>query len=101
MMSKEQLLRIYAQHIKNLDDVEDDTGLNEDLVLVTRDSVADETWTPEQQAQIDQLDDQLVARWAQIAEVLPNSNFLRDRGRWWWFLHEGPHVRKEAKALAR
>ena len=100
-MSKEQLLRIYAQHIKNLEDVEDETGINEELVLLTRESVADETWTPEQQAQVDRLDDQLVARWAQIAEVLPNPNFLSNRGRWWWFLHEGPQVREEAKALAR
>ena len=99
-MAKEQLLLVYKQHIKNLK-LADDTGLHEDLVLVTRDSIADENWTLEQQAQITELDNQLVTHWKLLAQVLPDPNFRSDRQRWWWFLDEGPQVREEAKALGR
>ena len=96
-MTPEQVLHVYAQHLKNLSRA-DETGLNEELVLLTRDSVADITqWAPEQEQQIARLDDQLVAHWRQLAAVLPNPNF-QDRRRWWWFLYEGPQVRKEAQA---
>ena len=99
-MTPEQLLRVYAQHLRNLSRA-DETGLNEELVLLTRDSVADiPQWAPEQKQQIARLDDQLVAHWRQFAEVLPNPNF-QDRQRWWWFLHEGPQVREQGQALVR
>lgn len=100
-MSSEQLLRLYRQHISNLQHA-DDTGVDEELVLLTRDSVADVAeWTPEQQRLIDELDTRLVTKWRQLSAVLPNPNFVDDRRRWWWFLHEGPQVREEAKGLTQ
>ena len=97
-MTPEQLLAIYAQHIENLKDP-DETGLDEELVLLTRSSVAGEDWTPEQRRQIDRLDDKLVTYWRSFSEVLPNPNY-QDRAQWWWFLNEGPQVRKQTKVLA-
>jgi hypothetical protein len=97
-MSPEQLLKIYAQQIDNLDSA-DDTGLDEELVLLTRNSVADFVWTPEQQQLIARLDDQLAAHWRAFEAILPNQNF-QDRQRWWWFLHEGPQVRLQALQAA-
>lgn len=100
-MSSEQLLRLYKQHISNLQHA-DDTGIDEELVLLTRDSVADVgEWTSEQQQQINELDSRLIKKWRQLSAVLPNPNFVADRRRWWWFLHEGPQVREQAKAPAQ
>ncbi len=99
-MTPEQILRVYMQQVKNLDQA-DETGLTEELVLLTRDSVAEVTqWEPEQEQQIARLDDQLVVHWQQLAEVLPNPNFTDDRRHWWWFLHEGPQVREQAPVQA-
>ena len=99
-MTPEQLLRVYARQVDNLNRT-DETGLNEELVLLTRDSLADvDRWTPEQEQQIGWLDDQLVAHWRQLAVSLPNPNFVDDRKRWWWFLHEGPGAREQAKIAA-
>lgn len=98
-MSEAALLKQYAQRVLNLVDP-DESGLDEELVVLTRDSVADVAWSPAQQAEIERLDDALVAHWRQFEDVLPNPNF-QDRARWWWFLNEGPQVREEAQRLDR
>ncbi|MCC6167050.1 MAG: hypothetical protein IT329_07455 [Caldilineaceae bacterium] len=93
------LLRSYAQEIRNLDDP-DETGLDEELVVLTRETIADREWTVDQQAEIDRLDELLVVHWKQFEDVLPNPNFSNDRRRWWWYLHEGPQVRQKAEKTA-
>ena len=96
----ERGLRIYTQQIKNLDHP-DDVMTESLLVLSTRESfVEDYPLSQEQQRRLDRLDDELVKRWEVLAEALPNPNFADNRRRWWWFLHEGPQVREQARALA-
>ena len=95
----DQLFRIYAQQTKNLDDPDEPT--NETLlVLATRESIERRVLSDEQRQQLEQLDDELVKRWKILAEFLPNPNAPDDYHRWWWFLHEGPQVREQARALA-
>ena len=99
MVTLEQLFRIYEQEIGILDDP-DEIFSDSVLVLTTRNGFEDYGLTAHQQRRLDRLDDELVKRWAVLAEVLPNPNFMDNRRRWWWFLHEGPQVREQARALA-
>jgi hypothetical protein len=99
----EQLFRIYAQQTKNLDDPDEPT--NETLLVLATRNVIDQRvlqngLSDQERQRLEQLDDELVKRWEILAEFLPNPNFMSDRARWWWFLHEGPQVREKAKALA-
>lgn len=95
----ERALRIYAQQIKNLDHP-DDVMTESLLVLSTRESfLEDDPLSQEQQQQLNRLDDELVKRWKVLAEALPFPA-PHPRARWWWFLHEGPQVREQARALA-
>lgn len=90
------LLSIYRQRILNLDD-SDDLSTDGLLVLLSRDMLADRRLTFGEQEQVDQLDRELIRRADAFRVVLPNFNFLDDRRRWWWFLHEGPQVKQEAE----
>ena len=96
----EQLFRMYEQHIKNLDDP-DDLSSDVLMVLITRDGFERFALNHSELLHLSQLDDELVKRQALLAEELPNPNLSVDRRRWWWFLHEGPEVREEAKIFAR
>ena len=98
MVTFEQLLRIYLQEIKNIDDP-DDLMTETLLVLSTRDGFEDLALTKEQLLRLDRADDQLVKRWEVLAEALPFPA-PHPRAHWWWFLHEGPQVREQAQALA-
>ncbi|MBI4497500.1 MAG: hypothetical protein HY689_06355 [Chloroflexi bacterium] len=71
------------------------------LVLITRDEI-EQRWaelSPQQQRHVERLDATLAIHYAKVAAVLPNA-LSTDRARWWWFLHEGPQVRAEAKGVA-
>lgn len=72
------------------------------LALILRDSLEtqQERMTADQRARLRELDDLLVAKRERVTTILPHPN-VRDRARWWWFLHEGPQVREEALAAAR
>jgi hypothetical protein len=96
----EQLFRMYAQHIKNLDNP-DELSSDVLMVLVTRNGFERFVLSQNEQLRLNRLDDELANRWEILAEELPNPNLSIDRRRWWWFLHEGPQVREEAKVLAR
>lgn len=91
------LLREYAQRVRNLRDP-DPTGTDEDLVLSTRTSMAKLVWTPEQQAEIDRLDEKLATFWNIFEGTLPHHQ-EHPREQWWWFLHEGPQVLEEARRV--
>lgn len=94
----ELLLQEYVQRVHNLDDP-DEFGLDEELVLATRSSVAKhEGWLPKQEEEINHLDEQLAAHWKQFKGTLPH-HLSHPRSEWWWFLNEGPQVREEAKHL--
>lgn len=94
----QQLLEIYEENINNLDDP-DEIGNDVILVLCTRNSLERSHLSDEQQRRLDRLDDELVARQAILAEVLPLPvSEEYDRTYWWWHLGEGPQVRQQAAA---
>ena len=97
----EQLFGIYARQIKNLDESDDFDEFVQDVLLVlsTRNSFEKHDLTPGAQRRLDLLDDELVKHWEKLGEVLPLPS-PDNRRRWWWFLHEGPQVREQARALA-
>lgn len=70
-------------------------------VLVVRDDLEDlwDELTPDEQSLIESLDNILASKHHIVDEVLPTLT-QHDRRRWWWFLHEGPQVKEEAKRLA-
>ena len=72
MVTLEQLFRIYEQEIGILDDP-DEIFSDSVLVLTTRNGFEDYGLTAHQQRRLDRLDDELVKRWAVLAEVLPGS----------------------------
>ena len=98
-VNAKSLLIIYKEWISNLDDSVD-LPTEAACLLSERDCFEELTLTDAEQQQLDQLDDDLVKRWEVLAEVLPYPA-PHPRRQWWWFLHEGPQVREEAKALAR
>ena len=98
MVTIERLFRSYEQQIRNIDEP-DEIGSEVLLLLTSRDLFEHFELTVERQQQLDRLDAELVKRWRILAEVLPFPS-PRERKRWWWFLHEGPQVREQAKALA-
>lgn len=96
-MNKQDYLKQYERRLRNLDDP-DETGLDEQLVLLTRDEIADLQWSQQELATIDRLDDRLIEHWRQFEDLLPLYAF-QDRSRWWWFVHEGPEARERARAM--
>ncbi len=97
-INRQRLLEEYKGRIRNLD-TPDEFGLDEELVLSTRESIAyQEDWTAAEQAEIERLDEQLAARWQQFEGTLP-WHLPHPREHWWWFLHEGPQVREQAKEV--
>lgn len=89
-MTADELLKVYAHSIENLDDGQaddDERELDAWLVLSDRDALAKATLTAEQADELARLDDELRARRAKIAPFLPPSN-PPGRERWWWWLHE-------------
>jgi len=69
------------------------------LTLLTRDVIEDR-WaelTPTQRERVERTDRVLAEKNALVAEVLPHPQ-VKDRRRWWWFLHEGPQVREQGHA---
>jgi len=93
----EQLLGQYERLIGYLRKP-DSSGIDEIRVLAARTSVERQVWTPEQQAQIDQLDKKLASHWRIFKGTLPHPA-EHPREQWWWFLHEGPQVLEEARKL--
>jgi hypothetical protein len=55
--------------------------------------------TPEQQAQLRSVDDELQRQWAVIGEADVFADG-QPRTHWWWYLGEGPQVREEAASLS-
>lgn len=89
-----QLLKIYGQNIRNLEDP-DDLCMEVLSLLVTRDIFEKLQLSDDQRRRLDELDDQLVGHWEIVAECLPGPN-PPVQAQWWWFLHEGPQVREAA-----
>lgn len=98
-ISAKNLLGIYEELINCVDDPID-LPTEAMHLLCERNCFEELTLTDAEQQQLDQLDDELVKRWEVLAEVLPYPA-PHPRRQWWWFLHEGPQVREEAKALAQ
>lgn len=69
------------------------------LLLIARDELKDR-WTElpsAQQERVHALDKRLVKKHRLMAKYAPiPSQNLHDRGRWWWYLHEGTQVREQA-----
>lgn len=95
----EQLFRMYEQHIQNLDDP-DELSSDVLMALITRDGFERFRLDQSEQVRLTRLDDELIKRQPVLADELPNPNLSVDRRRWWWFLHEGPQVREQAKVAA-
>ena len=95
----EDLVEYYQRHLSFLvdDDYYDTEAL---LVLTARDEIEDrrEELTPQQEQQIAGLDRDLAAKHEFVAWGIPGG-LKQDRRRWWWFLHEGPQVREQARKL--
>jgi hypothetical protein len=93
-------IEAYASLVNGLGDEPEYADTEALLALIARDSI-EEDWehlTGAQQSQVKTIDDELVQRASVVAEILPNPNFT-DRRHWWWFLNEGPQVRKKARQL--
>ena len=101
MVTLAQLFESYKRKIRNLDESEDFDEFVQDVLLVlsTRNAFENYVLTGKEQRRLDLLDDELVKHWEKLGEVLPLPA-PSDRRRWWWFLHEGPQVREQARALA-
>lgn len=76
-------------------------GLGESLdLLYARDELAATVLTPDGQGELRRLDDLLVKhRRAVLAPIQPPDG--TPRSHWWWYLHEGIHVRDQAASAAR
>lgn len=98
VMTSEQLLRTYAQQIRNLRD-DEELDLCALSVLTTRDLLAAAVLTEEQRARLQRLDQKLILRQALLAEVLPFPS-QHPPDQWWWYLHQRPQVREQAKVAA-
>src|SRR5665647_1687881 len=97
-ISKTELLREYERALRAVDDP--DTYDTEALLALTARDVIEDHWadlSSDDRELVARLDDKLAAKHQVVAEVLPEDN-IRDRRRWWWFLNEGPQVRKESQA---
>lgn len=101
MVELERLLQIYEQNIRNLDESADADEQVQDVltVLASRHGFERVALTPEQQQRLDRLDEELIKRRQILAEWLPFPS-PHERRHWWWFLHEGPQVREQAKVAA-
>ncbi len=97
-MTNTQQLQVYTQQLCNLRD-DEDLDINALLVLSTRDALARVSLTDAEAEQLTLLDDKLVQHQSVLAKVLPFPA-AHPRSEWWWFLHEGPQVRKQNKVLA-
>ncbi|CAN5448788.1 MAG: hypothetical protein M3494_07535 [Actinomycetota bacterium] len=81
-----------------LDDL-DRSDTNSLLALTLRDDIEDHLgdFDPPGLGKLRNLDSILAKKHEIVSEVLPNPAET-DRRRWWWFLHEGPHVRQERQS---
>ncbi len=95
--TSEQLLGQYERLVGYLRKP-DSSGIDEIRVLAARTSVDRMDWTPEQRAQIDQLDEKLASYWRNFKGTLPHPA-EHPREQWWWYLHEGPQVLEEARRV--
>jgi hypothetical protein len=93
----------YEQRLRALEDRDSAEFWEQEvlLLLTARDELHDrweELILPERERVV-ALDRVLASKHVLVAKYgpLPNPN-VTDRSRWWWFLHEGPQVRKEALA---
>jgi hypothetical protein len=100
--------RVYRDYLRPLDDeacrITDDEEyvdlLTPDEVidlLCTRDKLATMSLNPEEQSEVSDLDDVLVKHHRIVVENIPPFPD-KPRSHWWWHLHEGPQVRREAEA---
>jgi len=69
------------------------------VILADREAIED-YWsrlTAEQRARVEAVDALLAQKHKIVAQMLPHPRHT-DRRRWWWFLNEGPDVRKRREA---
>lgn len=95
------MIRTYAMRVRGIaDDYNWETDALE--ALVGR-SVLEERWeelTNRQRAEVSEIDDGLVQQWRRVAKLLPTLD-ENPPSHWWWFLHEGPQVRRVAEKTVR
>ncbi len=102
----EASLRLYAARVEVIaEEKEDDDVI---ATLAERDGIQDEInagakLTPDQMRILEQADDRLVSQARRVVAMHPDV-FIPDRQEagprayWWWFLNEGPDVRKRREA---
>ncbi len=81
-----------------LDDL-DRSDTNSLLALTLRDDIEDHLgeFDSSELGILRNLDSILAKKHEIVSEVLPSA-VETDRRRWWWFLHEGPHVHRERQS---
>ena len=98
MSELESTLKEYENRIAY---IADDRNWEDDVwnALICRDLLEDslEQLSDEQQHRLMIADSRLVALHNRVGQVLP-ARVTHPRSRWWWFLNEGPDVRKRREA---
>jgi hypothetical protein len=91
---------MYGAWIEGID--EGDNWENDITQAVITRSMVEDVWsqlTPDEQKAVHAADHLLVDHWEQVAELLLDPRG-HPRTHWWWYLHEGPHVREEARKVS-
>lgn len=102
MVKVTELLDDYERYVGFLRSNEEALEVYALVVLTTRDAL-DEHWnelSEEQRKRVLAGDVRLARKHRNVAVVLPSLH-AHDRRRWWWFLHEGPKVRKQVRAVEK
>ena len=107
-MAKVTTLEQYRIYLEAVDEEAQQTSQDEyaDLLspgevidlLVIRDEISREDLSPEEQQELERLDDLLIKHYRLVTGNIPPEP-RKPRSQWWWHLHAGPQVRQKALAL--